>query len=247
MYFSQRRWMQLAGIQIINEAAEPSTLHPDIQGLALITIDPNEDGGKTLVLYDAGLMSDAISKFNLKDIRSPRGMMPIVDSIQGMIKILPPTYGSKSDDQSCHGAWEVTRSGIIEKHRGKGIGNMLYQLAIDVAPSGLIMSDRHDVSPAAAAVWKKKTSKRVFDDEDAPKTDDTFDDCKVHEPKDNVSANPLNYAYGSTEFGNPPDVESLKDRHEELIKKVTAGGNLSTTTINKVFDVAVNYFFSLKV
>lgn len=123
---------------------------------------------------------------------------------------------SRKHKGKCWGAWEVVSSSAE-----KGYGPMLYDVAMAVAPSKTLVSDRSSVSPSAKGVWsyyfhnRGDVEKLPLDDIDDPKTPTPEDDCEVSEPeiRRGRDANPLNYAY-RTEAS--PAGRTLNRRHEEF-------------------------------
>ena len=217
--FSSSRWAQLAGIKESSDD-RAAKLSKTIEGKALAIID--SDQGKTLIIYDPKGMGAAITSGEEPD---EDGMK---NSIEGMVRIEPPVYGPTGDENSCLGAWEVTRSGVRSK--GVGVGDLLYKLAASACPSKekLLMPDRGSVSPSAESLWKKRFSKMskeereqsALDDEENHYTEVERDDCKVH-PYDKDAgpgSNPLNHVY---KIDANVNVEALSSAHESFMENMS--------------------------
>jgi hypothetical protein len=245
--FSIDRWSRLAGLQLLREADEKEIrLKSSIEGFAVGQFDVH--GDITIVLYDPKKMKDAIEGLNDFDVvaKSPVGEMPA--AIMGMIRISPPFYGSTGDENSCHGAWEVVRSGV--RSRGEGIGGLLYRLAAAASPTKKLMPDRRDVSPHAQKIWQSKYNKmspekkksNVFDDESNTKTEDPNDDCLVHDysKEEGPGSNPLNYAFD--EFGGNVNIDALTTAHQDFMDELS-WSLPSDINVDKLFFQAASKAF----
>lgn len=190
MKFSTDRWSALAGLPLLKEAV--SLRHPPKLAVGQL----QDEDGITIVIYDPAAMKAAIQSVPKEKRDELYLSYKVEESIEGMIRISPPTYGSTSSASSCRGSWEVLRSAV--KKKGTGMGNLLYKLAADASPTGKIMSDRRSVSGYAQNVWKsafgrmstEKKEEMKFDDENDPKTEDPNDDCLI-----NPGGEFLNYAF----------------------------------------------------
>jgi hypothetical protein len=87
-----------------------------------------------------------------------------------------------SANGACRGAYEVTMSKVPSDFRG--LGPLLYDIAMELAGPAGIMSDREVVSPAARGVWRRYLEDRPDVDHEQldslPGTitpDDPSDDC----------------------------------------------------------------------
>lgn len=127
----------------------------------------------------------------------------------------------------CRKAWQV--KGIA------GPGKIVYGLAYALSPSGLIVPDRSDVSPAASSAWlgyaNKTDEKNILplDDADHPKkgsdpyhdehhTEDPNDDCYTAHEEEH-----LNAAYRGP-GGEGALLDRLVDSHESVIKRLRDSG-----------------------
>lgn len=73
------------------------------------------------------------------------------DEVVGEIRFsLPLGMGS------CNGVYEVTSS----VSKTKGLGPLLYDIAMEISGDAGIMPDRRDVSPAAISIWEKYDNQR---------------------------------------------------------------------------------------
>jgi hypothetical protein len=108
----------------------------------------------------------------------------------------------------------------------EGLGPMLYEIAMQLSPSGRIISDRAAVSDKATGIYKVlhqrgDIDKKELDDNNVPthkrKTpDDPSDDCEVwnHKGK-NPDREFLDYSF---EGSGSVDIGALKKNHEESMK-----------------------------
>jgi len=224
MRFSIDRWAKLAGVNVLREADErEARLSAAIEGYAVGRFDAH--GDITIVIYDPVKMKAAVE--GLSGAGNPVGEMP--GAIVGLIRISPPAYGPKGDENSCRGAWEVVRSGV--RTRGAGVGGLLYRLAAAASPTGKIMPDRREVSPSARNLWTaavgrmspEKRDASVLDDEENARTPDPDDDCIVHDydPEKGPGSNVLNHAFD--DLGGAIDVGRLTAAHEAFMDEISWG------------------------
>lgn len=154
-------------------------------------------GDITAVLYDQNQILDNMSFFKKHIIDNNKVMSFLIKNVyKGVVQIKPPTGGP------CRQAWQVTAAA------GKGLGKTLYGLGYALSPSGLLMSDRKNVSVSARAAWTKAFNsgreKLPLDDvsmhdekgeptwRHANHTTDPEDDCAAFS---DFSGEQLNYAY----------------------------------------------------
>ena len=93
----------------------------------------------------------------------------------------------KSDEAKCYGAWITTWANVESKFEGKGLGALLYDLALEQAGEAGLSPDRDSVSDDAVRMWKYfrentylKNSDYIAKPYDNPKkkwTRTTIDDC----------------------------------------------------------------------
>jgi len=244
--FSINRWAKLAGIKILREAEEKEAkLKASVEGLAVGQFDVH--GEITIVLYDPKSMKEAVEGLS-DDASSKSSVDDMSKAIMGMIRIAPPAYGPSGDENSCRGAWEVTRSGVRSK--GAGVGGLLYKLASAASPTGKIMPDRREVSGDAQGFWKSKFGKmspekkkaNVLDDESNAKTEDPNDDCLVHDysEKDGPGSNFLNYAFD--DFGGKINVSALDAAHKDFMEELS-WSLPESVNIDKLFFKAASSVF----
>jgi hypothetical protein len=151
----------------------------------------------TAVLYDQNQILDNISFFKKHLVDNDKIMSFLIKNVyKGVVQIKPPTGGP------CRQAWQVTAVA------GKGLGKTLYGLGYALSPSGLLMSDRKNVSPSARAAWTKAYNSgreklplddvSMHDEKGEPTwrhtnhTPDPEDDCAAFSE---FSGEQLNYAY----------------------------------------------------
>ena len=217
MKFSIDRWQKLAGVSLLRESEEKEArLRASIEGYAVGEF--RDEDGITIIIYDPKAMKDAIDSMEEHFITYQRPSQKVIDSIQGMTRITPPGYGTTKDRNSCHGAWEVIR--IAVRNKGKGMGSMLYKLALAASPTGKIMPDRLNSSEEDRKKWKsmfdkmskEKKRENVFDE----------DNCDVYKGDDEggPGSNFMNYAYD--DMGGEVNVDDPKKRHEDFMKEITS-------------------------
>lgn len=178
----------------------------------------------TAVLYDP---TDLIENFEKILDPDQRPMFfedyGVADIIKGVVSVWKPSG-------PCRGAWKIDY--IV----GEGYGHILYPIAHELSPTGLLIPDRpsgeqRNVTDQAATAWKKSIDKygRVglpLDDIDAHKsnpmrdhphhTPDPSDDCKVHtEP----GLEYLNYAYPPVD-GVGPMLGALVANHKSAMSQL---------------------------
>lgn len=150
--------------------------------LALAVFGSEEEGDFLLYLYDQTELSDLMSDEEQEDARTEFKLIDPYYHLEisvGMIGAQKPYEKAKGE---CYGSWEIYRSAVHSKWKGKGIGKMLYEMAMALA-GGPIMSDRFSVSDSAQNIWKslEKTSRKTgdFDNVENPQTPPQEDDCIV--------------------------------------------------------------------
>ena len=166
----------------------------------------------------------------------------IVGASVGTVSLRKPKGGPTN------GALEVVGSAAEQ-----GYGPLMYDIAMSVAPTHEIVSDRENVSGDAKGVWsfyfhnRKDVKKHHIDDVDDPKTPPKSDDGSIYpeEIRKGEDANPLNYTYSST---STPSGRSMNVKHEEFARELTermrpAIGSAAQSWVEKVFEhAALKYF-----
>ena len=134
------------------------------------------------------------------------------NSIVGMITLDAP-------EDACNDAMVVKY--VFAKEE---FGPTLYEIAMQLSPSGRIISDRTAVSDKAAKMYKVfqqrgDIEKKALDDKDVPKEkrktpDDPSDDCEVWNHEDKMPGREfLDYSFG----GASHDLGALKANHKEAM------------------------------
>lgn len=154
-------------------------------GLALHIMSSQQ--AKQVVLWDPRVLLDVIVR-RIEGVQAGRYNVPsdivtffhelkginVAKLVRGVVRLTPP------DEGDCRGAWMVKLS-MAEK----GYGPMLYDVAMSMAPSRVIMPDRLTTSQQAGGVWKFYADKRgdvkalPLDDITSPRTPPTYDDCTI--------------------------------------------------------------------
>lgn len=155
----------------------------------------------------------------------------IYESIVGYAVFGPPDKGEAYD------AYEVTHMAA------PGLGKVLYGMGYALSPSGLLMPDRHTVSPDASAAWKKASKEReTLKLDDLPpnnKTKDPDDDAELHKEKGKEH---LDYVY--KELGWEKGMSSkLISRGEAAVKDLSDDVNRDKNVLIHVFFSGGTHFF----
>jgi len=186
-------------------------------GIGMLT-QPYGSTGISVVLYKTNIfVGNTLASLNTETGKGGDTQI-IADSAEksvvGMITL-------DSAEDRCNDAMVVKY--VVAK---EGLGPMLYEIAMQLSPSGQIISDRAAVSDKATGIYKVlhqrgDITKKELDDNNLPmhkrKTpDDPSDDCEVwnHKGK-NPDREFLDYSFKGS--GNV-DINSLKKNHEESMK-----------------------------
>ena len=144
----------------------------DVSSLAALV---REEGESQVILFRYDKIYSSLSRRKDEDDVFNFLLENIKNSIVGYGVFGPPDKGE------AYGAWEVTHAAA------PGFGKILYGIGYALSPSGLLMPDRHQVSPEAEQAWKKASRDREKEKlDDLPpnnKTEDDFDDAELHSKK----------------------------------------------------------------
>ncbi len=226
-----RRWRYYEMLLESEEAADEKKPPPDYAKKAAAKLAAAGEGGigmltqaygqgVSIVLYKTNVFAGNVLA-NL-DTEAGKGgdTQAIADaaeaSIAGMLVLDTP-------DDECNNALMVKY--ISVPHKGKGYGAMLYDIGMQLSPSGKIISDRKATSDDARKLYmgmhqRGDIEKKPLDDNNIPmhkrKTpDDPSDDCEVWNHK---GADPdseyLDYSFKGS--GNV-DLSTLKKNHKEAM------------------------------
>lgn len=191
------------------------------KGLALLVMPGKTT--KAFVIYDPKVFIDAVVN-RVEGIKAGKydppedtemmldqvGGVAATSFIKGYVLLTQPKEGN------CRGAWQVQSASA-----DKGYGPLLYDIAMQAAPSGVIMPDRGSTSSDAGNVWQFYDKKRgdvkglPLDDIDSPKTPPKSDDCTVVNDKKRPW---LDMAY--TGSGNQ-DTSALARNHKNAVFVLT--------------------------
>ncbi|NBW12293.1 MAG: hypothetical protein EBR82_30105 [Caulobacteraceae bacterium] len=170
-------------------------------------------GSARIVVYDVDLILRAGAAWEME---GPAAFGRLLrGGARGYIWIRDPNQMSEKHGP-CRGAWEVVTSYF------PGGGDLLYKLAFAIAPNGLLVSDRKEVSPRAGERWRKisKTHSGLpLDDKTHPPghenhTEDPGDDC-VCWAEDGMEHLNVAYAADGTEATL---LKTLEDRHAAVMR-----------------------------
>ena len=204
---------------------------PEISSLGALVRGASGGGEIEVVLFRHDYIYKALAKrkgdedlFNfVKDT--------IYESIVGYAVFGPPDKGE------AYGAYEVTHVAA------PGLGKVLYGMGYALSPSGLLMPDRHAVSPDAAAAWKKASKEResLKLDELPPnnKTKEPDDDAELHKEKGKEH---LDFAY--KEQGWEKGMSSkIIARGEAAVKDLSEDVDRDKKVLIHVFFSGGTHFF----
>lgn len=202
---------------------------PDVSSLGMIA--RNFGDQKEVVIFRYDMVYSALSRRKPEDNVFDFLIDIITRSVVGYGIFGPPDKGS------AYGAWEVTHAAA------PGLGKILYGIGYALSPSGLLMPDRHTVSPDAAQAWKKASKDRKSLKLDAlppnNKTATPNDDAELHsEP----GKEHLDYVY--EEQGWEKNVMSrLMAQGNTALKELSEDVNRDESAIRSVFISAGTHFF----
>lgn len=119
-------------------------------------------------IYDPSLMIDYESTKDSKTI-----------FLNGTIKSMVATDTLEDYRSKCWGSKQIIRAASDDSVKGKGIGNLIYQIAMTYEDTPMT-GDRSGTSKSAQRVYDKLPAKsKDFDDMKNPKTPPKEDDCYV--------------------------------------------------------------------
>lgn len=201
------------------------------QGFALTFVN---NGDETwAVLYNPKEATAKMQELGGSELEADQVTQCLEQSVVGTIMFAQAVRGN------CYGAYEVMRSAA---RPGAGAGPLMYYIAMAVAPSHTLISDRDSVSADAAKVWQKfdKSVERLkLDDESNPQTEDPADDCAVHNDPQRAF---LDFAYKSDNV--QLDLGGLKSRHDEFVTDLGFSlDNLDESAVEQAFQAAAKGFF----
>lgn len=201
--------------RIIREAAE--------LGRDLAVVVKSTSGGIKATVYDPVVFEDLV--LDSPDVLSA-GPQALMGCIVGRVRVTEP-------ENPC---WDAMMIASIA-----GPGKLMYGLAYALSPSGLLISDRDSMTADAVSAWgnmsaKSSRGKKKLDDVTDPKTPEPEDDCALR-PEEF-----LNYAYES-EGWERGVLSSMQAEHEQLVKRLTTGGDISRGDVERSLMTAGHEFF----
>lgn len=199
----------------------------DLNTASMAAYVDDDANSASAVVYDVAAISAA-----------PTGEIP-GSAIIGFVQISAPRGAP------CRGAWQVRAI--------TGPGKIVYSLAYALSPNGLVVPDRSNVSPQASNAWAAYAAKAgpqnvlPLDDADHPKkgtdpyhdahhTADPSDDCYTSHEEEH-----LNAAYRGP-GGEGALLDRLTSAHEELMKKLSAGGTKVADLEGAILDAGYAKF-----
>lgn len=184
-------------------------------GIGLLT-RPYRSQGVQIVLYKTNVFIGNILANLNKETNKLENVQDMADaadsSVVGMLTLDAP-------DDACNDALVVKY--VVSR---EGYGPMLYEVGMQLSPSGRIMSDRNAVSDAASGVYKvfhsrSEIEKKPLDDNNIPMhkrrtPNDPSDDCEIWNHKgQRPDREFLDYSFG----GSNIDIGTLKKNHQEAM------------------------------
>ena len=190
-------------------------------------VDETSNGFKATV-YDPVMLEDLV-------LDSPRilsdGPTALKSCIVGRVHVVDP-------GEPCWGAMKVASIA--------GPGALMYGVGYALSPSGLLISEREPESMTSDAIsaWrgmaaKEDRGKKKLDNINDPQTPPTEDDCDLR-PEEF-----LNYAY-EAKGGEEATLQSMRDEHERLVKRLTSDGKLSRLIIELAISSAGFAYFQTR-
>lgn len=202
---------------------------PDVSSLGIIA--RNFGDQKEVVIFKYDVIYSALSRRKSEDNVFDFLIEVINKSVVGYGVFGPPDKGK------AYGAWEVTHAAA------PGLGKILYGIGYALSPTGLLMPDRHTVSPDAAQAWKKASKERQ-----SLKLDDLPPNNKTKSPNDDAELlnqpgnDHLDFAY--QEQGWEKGMTSrLIAQGKTALKELSSDVDRDEAAIRNVFISAGTHFF----
>jgi hypothetical protein len=204
---------------------------PDFSSLGALVRD-TEAGEKEVVLFKHDSIYRALSR--------RKGDEDMFDFLKNLIFGSIVGYGifSRPDKGEAYGAYEVTHVA------GPGLGKIIYGIGYALSPRGLLMPDRHAVSPDAEKAWKKASTERKSLKLDAlppkNKTKNPEDDAELHNEKGKEH---LDFVYQSQGWERSM-ANKLISRGEASLKDLSDDVDRDINALRHVFMSGGKQFFS---
>ena len=140
-------------------------------------------------------------------------------------------------------------AGVIEKsvsHPDYKAGPLTYEIAMWQA--GSLAPDRVNVSKSARKVWQKYSQRgditsSPFDDVENPVTEDTVDDCWLHNPKDEISSrSEVNKSYRRNSVSKPAHLDKMLD-NAKIVKQIFSDHKINNMTLQDYLIRNLNELF----
>lgn len=198
-------------------------------GLALMKIPTAQGIG--LALYDAqkiaSLGEDWFNIF-IGELR---------DYMLGMMVLKP-----HQDD--CNGASEV------KMVASQGFGEMMYTIASQLSPNGIMPDRGAGTTPKAQSVWKNKIAPNAkakpFDNKENPVTPEKQDDCEIkHSNKRDFNINNVSPLDMSYQIQGNIDINNLLSNHRNFVQLISKKHGMENNKVEEIlYDLSVKYFNS---
>ena len=256
--------------KMINEALEHNSEF-NLSELCLLEF-PNKDTKGMTIYNGSQIMEDFIDD----DIESKVGAITGGQSRwRAMLAFFKEemTYGayiarialgtpeSGGHEGSCMNAWEVVSSGVHPRYQKKGLGRMLYSIAMVSVSPDPIMSDRGSVSPKAQRMYKAMDSspsveslpseegpyKGEFDNFRYPKTPPKDDDCSLYVDDDgNLGPSYMNKAYKIEPSGEYKQLyDKMVQNHKKFVEEISQKVRVMPEKLEDLIDGQGSKVFSI--
>ena len=215
--------------EYVRKILQESVTSPDVSSLGALI--QNSGSEKQVVIFKYDLIYAALSRKKEEEDTFNFLVDNIKKSIVGYGIFGPP------DEGNAYGAWEVTHAAA------PNLGKILYGIGYAISPSGLLMSDRHQVSFEADAAWKKASKERNhFKLDNLPpnnKTKSTEDDAELH---DTPGKEHLDYAYESQGWEKSITARLVAQGKTALIELSDAVNRDKSAISNAFFAMGTHFF-----
>jgi hypothetical protein len=183
-----------------------------------------------VVLYQISIAKqfvDSYSKIDLTDFYAYGHQHSTMSAYRSVIAgvVYNKEFGSCND------------AGVIEisvSHPDYKAGPLAYEIAMWQA--GSLAPDRKTVSKSARKVWQKYSQRgditsSPFDDVENPVTEDTVDDCRLHNPKDEISnRSEVNKSYRRNSGSKPARLDKMLD-NAKIVKQIFSDHEINNMTL----------------
>jgi hypothetical protein len=143
---------------------------------------------------------------------------------------------------------ECNNASEVKMVASQGFGEMMYAIASEMSPGGLMPDRGAGTTPAAQKVWTSKlipnaSSSKPLDNKEDPVTPDKGDDCEIkHTDKEDFNVNNVHPLDKSYKLNANINVSNLANNHKKFIKHMEQYGIDSNEINEKLYGLATQYF-----